>query len=175
MVAIEKLSQIVGEIYRRNYLCEAPDCYEENAGIDRTVEALFFEGDLPSCLVNLMEIAVKLTGGEGYAVVPEWTGCSGVYRGMLKNGQYEVEELFYSYQMPADLGTLVIVNYYGEDGTGTEVRPTFPAVLLYEIPGREFPVEFPVLSLPLKGYWFNKFSELERFLRETLCTGKGQA
>ena len=170
MVAVEKIGQIVEEIYRRDYLEEAPDIYSENASLDEKAGALFFEGDLPSCLVNLLEIAVRLTGGSGVAVVPYWTGISGVFYGRVgESGEYvscdcdpdAVEEISLS------LWYLTVKSALGNDGTSEEVRPEFPAVIFFP-EGRKYPVELPVLALNPKGFWFEKFSELEEFLKETL-------
>ena len=170
MVAVEKIGQIVEEIYRRDYLEEAPDIYSENAGLDTKVGALFFEGDLPSCLVNLLEIAVKLTGSSGVAVVPYWTGISGVFYGSGESGEYvsydcgpdAVEEISLS------LWYLTVKSALGSNGVSEEVRPDFPAVILF-LEGRKYPLELPGLALNPKGYWFEKFSELEEFLKENLC------
>ena len=171
MVAVEKIGQIVEEIYRRNYVEEAPDIYSENASLDAKVGALFFEGDLPSCLVNLLEIAVKLTGSSGVAVVPYWTGISGVFYGRVgESGEYvsydcgpdAVEEISLS------LWYLTVKSALGSNGVSEEVRPDFPAVILF-LEGRKYPLELPVLTLDAKGYWFEKFSDLEEFLKESLC------
>ena len=168
MVAVEKIGQIVEEIYRRDYVEENPD-YSETASLDEKVRALFFEGDLPSCLTNLLEIAVRLTGAEGVAVVPHWTGVSGVYYGQMRDGEYisfecgpdVVEEISLS------LWHLTVKSALGNNGVSKEVSPEFPAVILFP-EGRKYPVELPVLALDVKGYWFERFSELEEFLKETL-------
>ena len=163
MVAVEKTSQIVDEIYRRNYLEEAPDIYSEDATLDEKVGALFFEGDLPSCLTNLLEIAVRLTGGYGYAVIPHWTGNdSGIIYGELNNGEYIAWECGPEAVEEENLYFLTT------DGVSGAIRPEFPAVLIY-LEGRKYPVELPVLVFNPKGYWFEKFSDLEEFLKESLC------
>jgi len=170
MVAVKKIGQIVEEIYRRNYLEEAPDIYSETASLDAKVGALFFEGDLPSCLVNLLEIAVRLTGGSGVAVVPYWSGVSGVFYGEIRDGEYISFECGPEVvgEISDSLWLLTVRTTLGNNGVSEEVRPDFPAVILF-LEGRKYPLELPVLALNPKGYWFKKFSELEEFLKENLC------